>query len=59
MWNRAKRVDPSSAAEANRWISRYRQYMPSREDVFIRNLREGDSFYVGCWIQESTTIRTP
>ncbi len=59
MWNRAKRVDPSAAAEANRWIGRYRQYMPSREDVFIRNLREGDSFYVGCWIQESTTIRTP
>ncbi len=57
MWNKAKRVDPSAASEANKWINRYNQYMPSVEDVFSRNLKEGDSFYVGCWIQESTTIR--
>lgn len=58
MWNRAKNVDPSSAGEANKWISRYSQYMPSTEDVFQRNLSKGDSFKVGCWIQETTTIRT-
>lgn len=57
MWNRAKRVDPSVAAEANRWINRYSQYMPSVEDIFQRNLKEGDSYTVGCWIQETTTIR--
>lgn len=59
MWQRAKRVDSSVSAEANEYINRYRQYMPSREDVFQRNLKEGDSFTVGCWIQETTTIRTP
>lgn len=58
MWAKARRIDPSSAAEANKWIGRYSQYMPKREDVFIRNLAAGQSFYVGCWIQESTTIRT-
>jgi hypothetical protein len=58
MWNKAKRVDPGSAAEANKWINTYSQYMPNREDVFIRNLKAGDSYFVGCWIQESTTIRT-
>ena len=58
MWNRAKRVDPSTAAEANKWIGRYRKYMPSKEDVFQRNLKAGQSFRVGCWIQETTTIRT-
>jgi len=58
MWNRAKRVDPSSAAEANKWINRYSQYMPTREDIFLRNLSAGSSFRVGCWIQETTTIRT-
>jgi hypothetical protein len=58
MWNRAKSVDPASAAEANRWINRYAQYMPTREDVFLRNLKTGDRFYIGCWIQEYTTIRT-
>lgn len=57
MWNKAKSVDPSVAAEANKWISRYAQYMPSREDIFQRTLNEGDTFRVGCWIQETTRIR--
>jgi tetratricopeptide (TPR) repeat protein len=54
----AKKIDPSVATEANKWINQYRQYMPSKEDVFIRNLKAGSSFKVGCWINESTTIRT-
>lgn len=58
MWAKAKRVDPSVTAEANKWIGRYRQYMPNKEDVFIRNLKAGQSFRIGCWIQETTTIRT-
>jgi tetratricopeptide (TPR) repeat protein len=58
MWQKAKRVDPSVAGEANEWIGRYSQYMPNKEDVFIRNLKAGQSYYVGCWIQRSTTIRT-
>lgn len=57
MWTRAKQVDPSVAGEANKWIGRYSQYMPSREDIFQRNLNEGDAFRVGCWIQETTRIR--
>ncbi len=58
MWYKAKSVDPSAAAEANKWINRYAQYMPKKEDVFQRNLKTGDSFFVGCWIQRSTRIRT-
>lgn len=58
MWQKAKQVDPASAAEANEWIRQYAQYMPNKEDVFIRNLKVGESFYVGCWIQRSTIIRT-
>ncbi len=56
-WSQAKRMDSSVAAEANKFISRYKQYMPSVEDVFQRGLKEGDTFKVGCWIQETTTIR--
>ncbi len=59
MWNRAKSVDASVSAEANRMINQYSQYMPSREDVFQRSLKIGDPFRVGCWIQESTIVRTP
>lgn len=57
MWQKAKRVDSSVAAEANKFIGRYTQYMPSKGDIFQRNLKEGSSFKVGCWIQRSTTIR--
>ena len=58
MWNRAKSVDSGSAAEAQKLINQYAQYMPKREDVFQRGLKTGDSFFIGCWIQRSTTIRT-
>jgi len=57
MWNKAKSVDSSVAREANRNIANYRQYMPTREDIFQRGLKEGSSFYVGCWIQANTIIR--
>lgn len=53
----AKKIDPSVATEANKWISTYRKYMPSKEDIFQRSLKTGQSFRVGCWIQENTTIR--
>ncbi|MEL7123917.1 MAG: hypothetical protein AAFO07_31050, partial [Bacteroidota bacterium] len=57
-WYKAKQVDPDVTLEANKWINRYSRFMPKREDVFIRNLKSGDSFFVGCWIQRSTRIRT-
>ncbi len=58
-WMHAKRIDPESAEEADKYINRYTQYMPSKEDVFQRNLEQGQKFRVGCWIQENTTIRSP
>jgi hypothetical protein len=39
-------------------INQYARFMPNKEDVFIRGLKTGERFYVGCWIQESTLIRT-
>lgn len=56
-WRKAKQVDPSVSEEANRLIGRYRQYMPAVGDIFQRTLKEGQRFYVPCWIQEWTTIR--
>jgi tetratricopeptide (TPR) repeat protein len=53
----AKSVDPSFTAEANKWIATYSKYMPSNEDIFQRQLQKDQSFKVGCWIQETTTIR--
>ncbi len=57
MWYKAKSIDPSSAAEANKFINQYSQYMPSKEDIFIRSLKVGDTYFVPCWIQRSTKIR--
>lgn len=54
----AKRIDPSVAAEANKWINQYSQYMPKKEDIFQRRINAGDTFKVPCWIQENTTVRT-
>ena len=57
MWQRAKSIDPNVAGEANKLIGQYSQYMPSLDDIFQRLRKEGEPFYVPCWIQESTTIR--
>lgn len=56
-WKKAKAVDASVAAEANKLISRYQQFMPSKEDIFQRGLKAGQSFFVPCWIKEKTIIR--
>lgn len=56
-WEKAKSVDPAAAAEANKLISQYSQYMPSRGDIFQRTLDVGDTFTVRCWIQQQTRIR--
>ncbi len=57
MWNKAKSVDPAVADQANKLIREYTQYMPSDEDIFLRLKKEGDTFFVPCWIQVNTTIR--
>jgi tetratricopeptide (TPR) repeat protein len=56
-FEQARRIDPSASSEATKLINQYRQYMPSKEDIFFRRMNEGDSFRVNCWIQENTTIR--
>lgn len=57
-FNYAKKIDPSSTTEANKWINNYQQYMPKKEDIFFRSMKAGDPFRVPCWIQENTTVRT-
>ena len=58
MFAKAKQVDASCTADANKLIATYRQYFPSKEDVFFhRDLTEGSSFRVGGWIGKTTTCR--
>lgn len=57
MYEKAKSVDGSVASKANNKIANYSKYMPSKEECFFRGLKEGDSFKVACWINETTKIR--
>ena len=54
---KAKSVDNSVEQEANEKISQYSRYYPPKQDLFFRDFQEGTSFTVGCWINESTTVR--
>ena len=54
---KAKQVDPSCADKANGLIRAYTAAFPSMETIFFNDYSEGQSFQVGGWIGESTTIR--
>jgi len=54
---KAKSVDSELATEANEMIGRYSSRFPTLEEVFWLNLSEGQSVTIGCWINETTTIR--
>ncbi len=55
---KAKTVDPSLEEEANKYIVTYSGYFPTKETVFFFSLKNGDSYKLGCWINETTTVRT-
>lgn len=57
-WKYAKKIDPSTTKDANKLINTYKKYMPSKEDLFLRELKLGAKFKVGCWINEHTIVRS-
>jgi tetratricopeptide (TPR) repeat protein len=56
-FNEAKRVDPSLAGEADRFINLYSDHFPDNETIFFNGLSVGETYRVECWINESTRIR--
>jgi len=54
---KAKQVDPSVEARANNLILNYSPHFPNKEEAFFLNVLEGNSYYVGCWINENTRAR--
>ena len=58
MFKKAKSVDDILSSKANKRISTYSKYFPSKEDCFFDNLSSGDNYKVGCWIDKSTKVRT-
>lgn len=54
----AKSLDSSISKDANKRINTYSKSLPSKEDIFQRGLKTGQTVTVGCWIGESVKIRT-
>ena len=54
---RAKSVDSSVESDANSKIAQYSKFYPAASDLFFRDMQEGSSYTVGCWINENTTVR--
>lgn len=53
----AKAKDPDVAETANGLIGTYSQHFPDKEGAFFYNVIEGQSYTVGCWINETTKVR--
>lgn len=59
MFRKAKQVDSSCAADANKLIHTYSQYFPSKEDIFFhKEMNLNEPIRVGGWINK-TTYCTP
>ena len=57
-FGRAKSVDPSCAADADKLISAYSKYFPTKEELFdLPNEFGNGTYVVGGWINERTTCR--
>lgn len=56
-YKKAKSVDPSLTDAMNKRIRSYQAHFPPIEVLFFHALKEGDSYTVGCWINEVTKIR--
>jgi len=57
-YTKAKSVDPSVSADANKKLNDYKSQYPNHEEVFFRDLKDGDSYQVKGCINEYTTVRS-
>ncbi len=55
---KAKSVDPAVASEASKRLSDYASQYPNNEEVFFRDMKDGDSYQVKGCINEYTTVRS-
>jgi tetratricopeptide (TPR) repeat protein len=57
-YTKAKSVDPGVAADANKKLNDYKAQYPNHEEVFFRDLKDGDSYQVKGCINDRTTVRS-
>jgi len=56
-FNRAARVGEECITEALEKASQFKKYFPKKEEAFFQGLSEGDLYFIGDWINETTTVR--
>ncbi len=54
---RSVSTDENIKAEASSRISKYTAFFPDNETIFFYQFAVGQTYTVGCWINETTTIR--
>ena len=56
-FQKAKAIDPECAEEARELINTYSKYFPGKEEAFFEGIKDGDTYKVGDWINETTKAR--
>ncbi len=56
-FNKAKQVDSSVGEEAQKLINKYWAYLPDKSEMFMKGIKVGSPIFIGCWIQENSTVR--
>lgn len=54
---KAKSMDAESAGKAQSRMNKLYGSMPNKDDAFMRGYKEGQTFKVGCWIEETVSLR--
>jgi len=58
MYQKAASVDADLAESANQKLAECRSLYPNNEDIFFRDLKDGDTYLVGGCIKGYTTVRS-
>ena len=56
-YQKAKRIDPDVFVIASQRINTYSVYFPDKETLFFQGYQDGQSYKIGSWINETTTVR--
>lgn len=58
MYSKAASVDPSIESEARKRLNDYSSQFPNQEEVFFRDMNDGDAYKVEGCINQTTTVRS-
>jgi len=57
-WKKAKEIDASVADKATERISKYKNYLPTKSELFLARSRfKGKTYKIGCWINEKVKVK--